>query len=594
MMKGKINAKQFEKLLSNLWWIIPLLAILVYIQSFKAGFTNWDDPWLTINNSTIKGFTWENIRSIFAVKSSGTYQPLRTFSYLIDYSIGGENPFVYHLHNVLLYALNCLLVLLILKQFMKNAAALIGAAIFAVLPIHVEAVAWIAARKEVLSGLFLFLSFFLYMKFRKNSKISLYIFSVLCFILSIISKPSAVVLPFILPVYELISRKPFKTWWKFILPYMIPNILIIFYFIFFAGTSRTSYHSGNLFYILLTEAWVTIRYIWNLVFPSNLCPRYMVYSFRKVNFLGIFSIILNAFIILIGIIKAKRYPRISFAIFWFYVGLIPVSNIIPISTLMADRYIYISSFAYALLLGVLAENLLKKAKWGVLVFLLLVTVYGIQTCSVSSNWRNSYTLWTSTLEKNPDHQLAHNQLGMYYIDRGDTLSAFQHFQKATEIMPEYHQAQFNLCGAAYSLGKFELAIKAGEKAVSLEPDNPEYHYQLGTSYFGINDDENALYHLNKAIELKPDYRDALMNKGTIYYHEQDYQKALEIFYDVESKWEPTPILINNIAAANYMLGNSGKALEYYKRYLELFPEAPDVEIIRRNVEIINGRLKNQN
>ncbi|MEM2929170.1 MAG: hypothetical protein QXP60_09425, partial [Nitrososphaerota archaeon] len=221
--------------LMTIGMLILMIGIL-YQNSINNSFTNWDDIGLIINNKLIRSLSLENIKETLIPKKASTYQPIRLLSYAVDYNFWKLNPMGYRITNIIFYILTCIMVFFTLKilskQFREKTeetshfrVAIFGSLLFAAHPVHVEAVTWLAARKEVLQGFFFFSGFFLYLKARdeKSKKRFIYLFLVLfSILLAILSKPSAVVFPGVILVYEIARKKEgiisfIKTHWVFFL-----------------------------------------------------------------------------------------------------------------------------------------------------------------------------------------------------------------------------------------------------------------------------------------------------------------------------------------------------------------------------------------
>ncbi len=594
------SKKEIKIKLYNFWWLPVLVGCLVFLGTLDNDFTNWDDYSMIINNQLITEFTPANLIKIFQPTFSGTYQPIRTFSYALDYTLGGDKPFIYHLHNLLLFLLNVLLVYLIVRDVFDNKLAFWTALIFALHPIHVESVAWVAARKEVLSGLFFFLSFYLYIKYTKLQRVSLYLLSIAAFILALLSKPTTVVLPVVILVYDFLftdifreagkGKNPFKRVLLY-LPFWLPNILVIIYFLFFASTKLPTYFGGNIFWTLSTEASVVLKYLGKLILPVNLLPRYIIQPFESVHPILIISIIINLGLLAYAVYKFRAQKVISFSILWFYVALIPVANIVPISTLMADRYIYLPSFAFALVLAFLHLKLLERTRWSLIILLVYLIFLGGQTVKYSRVWTNSRTLWEHTLEVDPGHQLAHNQLGNYLTEVGDTTGAYYHFKRAVEIEPGYTNAARNLGAAALSLGRYDEALTYTKKALAQEPGSIEARYQLGTIYVHMGKFDRAIEILEDLLSDEPDYLRTVINLGNAYYNQGKFNKAF-IYFQRAYELEPEhPLVIKNMAAVYYNLKNIDECIRYYKIYLEKYPHAKDRAMIANNIAQLEKYLK---
>ncbi len=591
------DKKNFFHNIYKLWWLPAVIGLIIFISSLGNDFTNWDDYQQIVNNKSIQELSIDNVISFFKPSFSSTYQPLRKLSYALDYTIGGNSPFIYHLHNLILYLLNILLIYFIVKELLGERVAFWSALIFAVHPIHVEAVVWASARKDVLSGLFFFLSLYLFIKFDKNKNLTFYIGSLLTFVLALLSKPSTVVLPLLLLLYDLtfsktLTKNRSKIKGKLIchLPYWLPNLLIIFYFIFFA-TTRKGYREGSFLLTMGTEGFVILRYIFKIFIPINLLPRYIIYPFKSMNLQLILGALLNIALLTLAIVKFKSNKIISFIILWFYIALIPVANIIPISILMADRYIYIPSFAFALLLAYLVEKYGRERRWLYIILIIYLIFFSVQTVRYTSAWKNSVTLWDDAIAKNPDHHLAYNQLGFYYTQQGQLEKAYSYYKKAVECYPDYLMALKNLTFVAMDLKKYDEGLHYASEALQIEPDSEKLNFYLGTIYFNLQEDKKAIETLERVIEQNPGHVNALVNLATIYYKRGDYERALKYSIKSHELDSTHPQGLKNLAASYYELGEFDKALQYFATYLECYPEASDKDTISGFINALKGQVE---
>jgi len=570
--------------------ILLLVVFLMLSPSIRYDFTNWDDRGLVLGNSVIRSLSPSNIARMFTPRAGGTYQPVRLLSYAIDYKLAGYSQWIYHLHNILLYLLNILLVYLILSHFFDRKYASIGAFLFGFLPVHIEAVVWVAARKEVLSGLFFFLAIYLYILFRKEKNGWFFVLSIISSFLAILSKPSTIVLPGMLFLYDvaLSERKFSRTNFILYIPYLFPAILAGVYFILLAGT-QSSFHTGGFIQTFFLEFYIAARYILNLVFPYHLLPRYIVSA--PVSFLDwriIFGIVFAIVSIYLLLFTYKKNRKIFFALGWFYVGLIPVFNIVPISTLMADRYIYISSFAYPFALCVLLGRSKGLRRFVYPVFGLLLVWYAFSFVRMEKVWRNSESLWSYVISVDPDHPLAHNNLGMVYVEEKEYELAIPHFKAALKSMPKYKSAFTNLSGAYLESGRYSDAIFWGEKAMHLFPDDPKIIFNLGNAYARAGEPEKAIPLYRKLLEMKPNDVDVLVNLGIVYTYAGDWEKAAAHFQRMLDSGMKDEVVYLNLASAYYKTGELDKAIGYFSEFLRLYPDSPDAPQVRKNIKLLKS------
>ncbi|MDY6861354.1 MAG: hypothetical protein SV062_00015, partial [Thermodesulfobacteriota bacterium] len=382
--------------------ILVIIGFAFYVNSFGNEFTNWDDSMCYAPRVLSLSYVFSQL------VPSGTYQPFRELSYAVDYTLWSKNPFGYHLQNIFWYLLTGQIIYLFLgllfyKKNQNKKPWLLAASLFFLLhPIHVEAVTWLAGRKFVLMGFFFFLSFYLFIAFLRTSsryKVIYYLFSIGTFLIALFSQPIAVVFPVCLLCYDLLFRespelkKFVHQRWKIHLPFWLPNLFIIFYFAFKAGTAFPSYPVGSFYLTILLMLKVFSLYIIKILMPFNLCARYAFPSptslLNPSVFLSIIFVIIVIFCAIVSFKKDKKL--ILFSILWFFICFLPTSNVIPISTQMADRYIYISSFSFCIL--IVASGTIFKNRYSLFITFFCIIILGILTLNRNRVWRNSGTLW---------------------------------------------------------------------------------------------------------------------------------------------------------------------------------------------------------
>jgi tetratricopeptide (TPR) repeat protein len=505
--------------------LLVLVAGGLYLNSLGNLFTNWDDA-MIYGNPQIRSLSWENVKDIFSYVKGSTYQPVRVLSYAVDYFFWKLNPLGYHITNILFYILTCIMIFLALRHLSGNLrdkasadshkrVALFGSLLFAAHPVHVEAVTWLAARKEVLQGFFFFLAFYLYLKGREGESrkrmvyLSLVLFSIL---LAILSKPSAIVFPAMILVYEIAQRK--NKWIEFIKSHWLFFAISIVISIVFASIlikvmldagGVKPYRGGSFFSNLIISFYAFIYNIKLLLFTINYSAAYTITVSNPILSLQTFTFVGIAFLLIGLSVWSLKYTKIVFfAFFFFFVTLLPYLNIIPISTILADRYVFIASFAYCFLLGIafdkfyvmrnkrLSEGFFKL--FSISIFILLLLSYSFMTIQQNKIWENSYTLWADAVEKYPNSNTANAIMGVVYMELGMDERAVEHLEKAVRILPYDYQSRNNL-GIVY--GRME------------QPDK-------------------ALKELMTAIWLKPEDDTIKINLSAFYQRQKEYKKAEEV------------------------------------------------------------------
>jgi len=569
-------------------------------------FTNWDDG-MIYQNPSIRDLSWEVIKKIFTLEKGNTYQPIRMLSYATDYHFWKLNPVGYHSTNILFYILTCIMVFFTLRllsaELRKEASpnshgrvATFGALLFVAHPVHVEAVTWLAARKEVLQGFFFFLGFYLYLKANKEvGRRAFYFYLslvVLSILLATLSKPSAVIFPGVIAVYEISKREKgvvtfFKRHWVFLI--LLLTLSAIFTFILLkvmleAGGIK-HYKGGDFASNVLVCVYVFLQDIKLLLFTANYSAAYSflvnmpVFCVTNVIlFLVVFSLFA------VSIVSLRWTKIIFFSFFFFFITLLPYLNIIPISTLKADRYVFIASFSYIFMLAVAFDCLYayqhKRFSRGffkflsVTVFLFLLASYSFMTIRQNTLWQNSYTLWADAVEKNPESNTANAMIGVVYMELGMDLEAAKHLEKAVQLLPYDYQSRNNL-GIVYGkLGEPENALKELMTAISLKPEDDTVKINLSAFYERQKEYEEAENVLKYLLSKNP--KDAYLHfrLGMVYKEAgqcevaiSELLKSMELAPHITNSYEE----LGNIYAGRYK--DLEKAKYYYAKAIEAAPEA---------------------
>lgn len=587
-------------------FLISIFTGILYFNSLGNQFTNWDDG-MIYQNSTIRSLSWEGVKNIFTFQPGNTYQPVRMLSYAVDYHFWKLNPMGYRITNILFYTLTCIMIFLTLQLLSSRLreraspdshfrVALFGAFLFAAHPVHVEAVTWLAARKEVLQGFFFFSAFYLYLVGReKEGKkrlifLGLTLFSIL---LATLSKPSAVVFPGVIMVYEIAVRKervfPYlRRHWLFIgLSLLISGIFIFILMkvMVEAGGIKPFRGTGVLSNVLVS-LYAFLHNILLLVATVNYSAAYSFQVSLPVFCLkNIVLMVITLFLFSFSLFSLRWTKVIFFSFFFFFITLLPYLNIIPISTLLADRYVFIASFSYAFLLGILFDRFytyrLKKISEGffkllsVSIFLLLLLGYSFMTIRQNTIWQNSYTLWADAVEKHPNSNTANALMGVVYLEMGMDEEAVKYLEKAVQILPYDYQSLNNL-GIVYGrLGQYEKALSELVKAIYLKPDNDSIKINLSLLYQREKKYDEAEKILRHLIDKNPNHSANYHFRLALVYKDAGrYELALS---ELTKSSELAPNIINpyeemgNIYASRLL--DREKAIYYYSRGIEAAPKA---------------------
>lgn len=435
-----------KKDLNKAWYVVlAILPLILYAKSMAFDFLpSWDDEEYVLNNTRIRAFTFDNLKAIFTTTFFYNYTPLHLLSYSIDHAIWGLNPAGYHLTNIILHAINSVLVYTVLKRLTsKDCIALLASLIFAVHPINVENVAWVAERKTLLSGMFALLSIRSYLEFSREGVKRPLIYSIVFYILSMLSKPMAITMPLVFAAYELVIAKNLK---HRLIP-LIPFFIIAAFGAFMAMYSQMGHNAiekdslslemllGTVYPTMLPVFW---KYASLIVWPFNLNGYYdttVYYSFlAPASLLSLIGII-----IVTVLVFWKGGPQTRFWFLWFWIWLLPVSNIVPLPVFYADRYMYMPAVSfYVLAGGVLAFLFFKADKLKTLSYAagaLLVFVCFVAAFKRSDVWKNDLVFWTDTVKNSPNQYKARLNLGYALEMRSMYTEAEKEYEAALAIYP---------------------------------------------------------------------------------------------------------------------------------------------------------------
>ncbi len=585
-----------------------LLAALVtglYLNSLYNQFTNWDDA-MIYANSQIRSLSWENIQRIFTYVKGSTYQPVRVLSYAMDYHFWELNPVGYHVTNIFFYILTCIMVFLTIRHLSaslrENASsdshervALFGGFLFAAHPVHVEAVTWLAARKEVLQGFFFFLAFYLYLRGRERigrDRIVYFGLVLFGFLLAVLSKPSAIVFPGVILVYEIAQRK--NSWMEFVKGHWLFFALSILISIIFASIllkvmsdagGVKPYRGGTFFNNFLISFYTFFYYLKLLLVTTNYSAAYAITISSPILAPRTF-IFIGMTIVLIGLsFWSLKYTRtIFFSFFFFLITLLPYLNIIPISTILADRYLFIASFSFSFLLGIVFDKFytyttkrfsvgfFKLLATGLFIFLLIG--YSFITIRQNKIWENSYTLWADAVEKSPGSNTANALMGVVYMDLGMDEKALEYLEKAVQILPYDYQSRNNLGIVYTNLGKPEKALKELLSAIYLMPEDDSIRINLSVYFQKQKEYKKAEEVLKYLLSKRPKDAQLHFRLGILYKDAGEHEAAVS---ELLESMELAPHIINpyeelgNVYASKFK--DHEKAKHYYGKGIEAAPRA---------------------
>jgi len=513
---------------------LVLATLFVYSPCFKAGFINWDEKRYLFETPMIQQLSWENIKAIFSETVLLSYNPLVALSFAIDYSFVGQKPEWYHTFNVLLHVANSILLFLVIRKLTGklNVAVLISF-LFALHPMHVESVAWVASRKDVLYTFFYFSAWLSYLfYFIPTRKKVFYFFSLFLFILALLSKSQAVTFPLVLLMSEwFYHRKWDKKYMLQLIPFFVLSIAIGYFTLQGAAASADKYAAPLSF---MDKIWYSVIatgiYLYKAFLPVN---QSAIYAFPGMWTSGFsLSLAIGSLLILGSLWAAWRkrntIPGILFGMVFFYVHTFLILHVLATnSSLIYERFTYVSYiglfFAIASVFDVLP--VVKRRTLGYVLAggILLLSYATYARCGV---WKSSEELWSDVIAKNPASDAAYNNRGEYYYNRGEFDKALADYTSSIGVNPRQPNPYNNRSVILMSQKKFGEALKDNNMALKLEPDFTAAYNNRGNIYFNSGQYDSAIVYFTKAIRRESNFAAAWCNLGSSYLQQGNYVDAL--------------------------------------------------------------------
>lgn len=554
--------------------LVMIITAICLWPMLKNEFTNWDDEYYIVNNELLRGPDW---RGIFSKQVLGNYHPLTILSYAFNYAISGLDPFSYLLVNYLFHIANTALVFYFIWNISgKNKfIAVFVALVFGVHPMHVESVAWVAERKDVLYTFFFLLSLIQYWKHLVTGKRSHFWICFLFFVLSLLSKPAAIVLPLVLLLLDYWKGRPITLR---MVTDKTPFFLLSLLFGIITVSIQTSSAMAGLSVFSITDRLFFACYVLMTYFVRFFVPYPLsaFHPFPITNFAGWPIYLSPIFVValLVALWFLRKNKIVVFGVFFYVINLLLVLQILSIGlTIVSERYTYVPYIGLAFMFAMLV-NQIKPVPGKVLTAIgaVAIVVFGIMTFQRTKVWKNSGTLWTDALKHAPRAPYARTNRANYLSKLAlrpdqkpfaDSIYkvAFEDCAIALSVRPN-HAPAFEYRGLMYlDRQQFKEAFADANELIRLKPD-----YRLGydiraTCYYKMNEPEKALADYEKCIELKPDDHRSYNNKGSILMN--SFQKHEEALAAINTAINMSPVnyYFLNRSICYFRMGNIEKARE---------------------------------
>lgn len=573
---------------------LALVALLWFAfgQASHYGFVNFDDDVYVYKNQHVSGgVTAANAHWAFTHVHSSNWHPLTWLSHMVDCQLYGLNAGGHHFTNILIHAITCVALFLLLRRitgFLWRSAFV--AAVFAIHPLRVESVAWIAERKDVLSGLFFVLTIGVYAWYARRAwSLIRYFVVVLMFSLALMSKPIVVTLPFVLllldywPLKRLMAPETSARFqWRCILD-KVPLLALSGIMCAITILAQHGAVSPLPLSLRLSNAAVSsIVYLRQMLFPSGLV---VLYPFPEhgLPHLEIFLAcgLLVAISLAVFLVR-RKYPWLLFGWLWYLGMLVPVIGILQVGAQAhADRYTYLSEIGLCIaLVWSVAEFAVRFRRYQMALGSLsatVVLVLAVCAHNQTAYWQNSRRLWTRALAFTSNNIVAQNNLGNALLDAGIIDEAIAHFEAARQIRPEDPKTAFNLGNALIQKGDLTEGIANLSQALELKPDYAEAHINLGSALLKAGKVHDAVDHFQKSLQLDPTQPSAWNDLGYARLQQGSVQKAAVCFQKALQLDPTQPVTQDNIANTLMQQGEVDDAIGHYKKALQLKPEFAEAE-----------------
>jgi protein O-mannosyl-transferase len=596
----RINSQSTSFAKSTRHWVslsvcisLAVLTWIVFGQTLWHDFINYDDPRYVYENTKITGgLSLSGIAWAFTHIHSMNWHPLTTISHMLDCQLYGLKAGAHHFTNVLLHSIAAILLFLAL-QYMTGAfwRSAFVAAVFAIHPLHVESVAWIAERKDVLSGVFFMLTLLAYVHYARAPSIWRYLMVVFVFALGLMSKPMLVTLPFVLllldhwPLGRIreegsnVGRQLFKLAVEKIPLIVLSAVSSVVTFVAQKGAVGETEQLSVL--ARINNAVVSyVAYIWQMLWPVRLAVFYPHPENRLPLWEIIASLLLLICLTVLAIAVRKQRPYLITGWLWYLGMLVPVIGLVQVGWQgHADRYTYLpqiglyiaGTWAFADLTASCRSRRVLLGAAALLVIAALSCSAWIQT----SYWRDSETLFRHALAVTANNDVAENNLGIVFLRQGKVDQAISLLQAAVDLRPDNSPAHENLAKALLQKGQVADALVHYRKLLKLQPDNIEVHNIVGTALIQQGRIREGVEEWQKVLAIQPDNGNAMSNLAWVFATSpedslRDGAQAVQLAEQaLRISGGRIPVIFRTLAAAYAEKGMFAQAIQTAQRGIEL-------------------------
>ena len=602
-----MNLKILQKKKVTVCLLLAAITLLAYWPVQHHEFINLDDDLYITGNQKVKaGLTTDGLIWAFDFNGKSYWHPLTWLSHMLDVELFGLNSAAHHLANLWIHLVNVLLLFGVLYRATGRLyrCAFI-AALFAVHPLNVDSVAWMAERKNLLSTFFWVLTMLLYMRYVERPSAKRYGYMSLAFACGLMTKPMLVTLPFVLLLmdYWPLKRLDDKHGWQHSATWQDT----MFAPARKCGVSRLIVEKMPLLMLSGVSIWISILstqeidmmvatdtvpltlrignalvsylgYLSKIFWPHNLA---IFYPFPKnlpfwlVVGSGILLVAMTALIIL----KSNRKPYLATGWLWYLGTLVPVIGIVQAGVWpsMADRWVYIPMIGILIIIAWATAEMITKWRPKMQVLVAVLGVSALVCCVFLArlqlhHWQNSRLLFRHALNVTGGSDIVHNNLGSALLWEGDFKAALHHFKAALKFNPLMTKLHNNIAQTLVKLGRINQAVDRYRVSLKLDPFEAETHNGLAVALFEQGRIKESIHHLHTAVRLEPKYPDVYVNLGAVYRQQGNSKMAARYYLQALRLNPDLPEAHNNLGLLLMTEGKYKVAAAYFRKALEIKPE----------------------
>ncbi|MEZ4888129.1 MAG: tetratricopeptide repeat protein [Chitinophagales bacterium] len=611
------------------WWRYPhiwaylaaiiTITFLIFYPSLDGQFiSSWDDYGYAVNNQYINKLSFQNVKGMFTNALFGNYNPLTFLTFAIEKHYFGTNPYVHHFNNLLLHLLNTIFVFwLVIRMRLKLEAAILVSILFAIHPMHVESVAWITERKDVLFAAFYLGALISYTYFLKRKQPAYYLLCILLATLSLFSKIQAVALPLSMLLIDYYFRRKFH--WKLIaekIPFFLLSLIFGLIGISFLKTAGAFNVTSSIAWYErpLMGAYALGTYLYKSLIPYPLSA-YYPYPQKADDWLPIVYYIVPILVFLFTVLVtfSYKYTRIVlFGVGFFFFNIVFLLQVVEAGAgFISDRFSYIAYLGLFFIMAQAFSYLLylkPQWKWATMGMIGIYLIgLGINSFNRTKVWQNDATLWTDALQKYPNISFAYTSRGAYYLEKGELDKAISDYDQYITMRPNNTKGYFErgivyLQKKAYQKAiidfnevlklqaknvnalkykgiallesrQYEEAVKNYTRMLALQKENAqkEAYLQRAKAYENLQKFDAAIADYTSILELLPNDVNALLSRGGIYFQQNQFEAALLDMNKVLTAKPQTAKALLNRAIIYGSTNQHAAAIADFDAYLQLNP-----------------------